>query len=163
QVARQIDAFLFAAETGDAVRVFNLGLNGRHTDDLVVQDHCKLIADVGFGVAPEPPAAILGEAEIGFPLAEFILAGARITHLTARDDRGFRHQVPLFAIAGPAGFGPDQLRAYGQDAALLGQDGFPAGEWTFFDVDDLKHGSRADQLLRARRIVHARQLDRKSV
>src|ERR1035438_4666749 len=158
QVAREIDAFFFTAQTGDASRVLDLGLNGGHADDLVVQNDCQFVADVGFGVTAETAAAILGEAEIGFPLAELILAGTRVAHLAAGDDRGLRHQEPLLSVLGTTRFGANQFGSEGQNAALLGQRSFLAREWTFLDVADFQHGGRADQFLGARRIVHAGQL-----
>src|ERR1035437_5482392 len=158
QVARQIDAFLFTAQAGDAAGVLDFGLNGGHADDLVVEDDGELIADVGFRVAAEAASAILGEAEIGFPLAEFILAGTRVAHLAAGDDRDLDEEEPLLAVLCPTRFGANQFGAHGQDAALLGQSPFLAGEWTFLDVADFEHGGGADEFLGAGWIVHAGQL-----
>src|SRR5260370_115115 len=83
---------------------------------------------------------------------------ARIPHVSAANDRGLTHQVPLLALAATPGLGTNQFRAQWQNAALLRQRGLPAREWPPLYVGDFQHRGSADQFLGARRIVHTGQL-----
>src|SRR6185295_14094335 len=105
QIPRKVHRLLFATEACDAARILDLALNRRDADDLVVQHHCQLIADVGFGVAAEPSAAVLRKIEARLPLAEFILAGTRVAHLAAGDHGRLADDVPLFAVTAAARLG----------------------------------------------------------
>ena len=108
QVARQVLGFLFAAQVGDPSGIFDPGLDGGYADDLVVQHHRQLVADVVFGEIAEPAPAIRRQREAGFPLPVLVLAGVSVAHLAAHDHRRTPQQVPLFARRGAArlGLGP---------------------------------------------------------
>src|SRR5262249_6336497 len=89
QKLREVRSFRLAAQVGDAALILDLALNGGHADDLVVEDDPQAIVDIGFGISAEALAAILAQGEGSLPLAELVLAGARVAKLISRD-----HGIP---------------------------------------------------------------------
>ena len=61
-----------------------LAFDGGHADDLVIQHHRQLVADIGFRERPKrlPPSGDSVKPVSHLP--EFVLAGAGIAHLAAR-------------------------------------------------------------------------------
>src|ERR1035437_4936564 len=158
EVAREVHGLLFAAQPFNAAGIFDSGFDYGDADNIVVQNHGQLVADIGLGEAAKALTADGREREVGFPLPHVALTGPRVAHFPAGDYRGLTDQVPLLAFLGAARLGLAHLGIQRQHAAMLREDRFAAGERPVLDFGNFQNGRRADQFLDARRIVHARQL-----